>query len=80
VLLSLTFVDCDVHAALRLLAETGGYDLVVADDVGGRVDLTLRRVTVEAAFAAIAMQKGLVATGEGRLLVVGRRPGAGHAD
>ena len=80
VLLSLTLVDCDLHAALRLLAETGGYDLVVADDVTGRVDLTLKHVTIEAAFAAIAMQEGLVATRDGKLLVIGVRPGSAHAD
>lgn len=62
----------DVHAALRFLADAGHFDLVVADDVSGTVDLHLHHVTVDDALRALCLQKGLVAERAGNVVDVHR--------
>lgn len=65
---SVTFEHADLGAALRTLADVGDVNLVLPDDVHGDVDMRLKDVTIDEAFAALLMQKGLVAVSTGENL------------
>lgn len=53
------FDDIPVRSALQLLAEEGGFNLVVSDTVKGNVSLHLRGVTWEQALDVVLQLKGL---------------------
>ncbi len=53
------FNDIPVRSALQLLAEEGGFNLVVSDTVQGNVTLHLKDVTWEQVLAIVLRMKGL---------------------
>jgi type IV pilus assembly protein PilQ len=57
--ISLDVKDADVHNVLRLLADTGKVNIVVPDDVRGRVTIKLRNVPWTEALDVILRSKGL---------------------
>src|SRR5262245_59328108 len=67
---SLDLQDADVHGVLRLLAEVGGVDLAVGEEVKGRVTLRLSRVPWSQALDVVLRMQGLQAQREGRVLRV----------
>jgi type IV pilus secretin PilQ/predicted competence protein len=58
-LISLDFKDADVVNLLRILAAESGRNIVVGDDVKGRVTISLRNVTWEQALDTILEVRGL---------------------
>ncbi len=58
-LVSLDFKDADVINVLRLLAAEGGRNIVVGDDVKGKVSVSLRNVTWDQALDTILEARGL---------------------
>lgn len=69
-LIDLDVKDADIHDVCRLLAETGGVNVVVADDVHGSVTIRMKRVPWDRAFDAILQAKGLSASWDGNIVVV----------
>ncbi len=67
---SLDLQDADVHGVLRLLADVGGVDVAVGDEVKGKVTVRLQRVPWEQALDAVLRLRGLEARREGRVLRV----------
>ena len=70
-------IDLDVKGAdlpevFRLLADVGHVNLVVPDDVTGKVTLRLRRVAWDAAACAVARLHQLTITVDGNILLVMR--------
>lgn len=53
------FKDIDIHNLLRIIAEVSKKNIVVADDVGGRVTIRLRNVPWDQALDLILRSKGL---------------------
>lgn len=53
------FDNIPVRSALQLLAEDGGFNLVVSDAVAGTITLRLDDVTWEQALAVVLRMKGL---------------------
>lgn len=53
------FDNLPVRSALQLLAEDGGFNLVVSDAVAGTITLRLDDVTWEQALAVVLRMKGL---------------------
>ena len=66
----LDLVRADVHDALRLLADAGRVNLVVSDEVQGKVTLRLQRVAWDAATCTIAALNHLVVTVQDNILIV----------
>ncbi len=58
---SLSFQDLPVRAALQLLAEASGMQMLVSDSVAGSVTLELEDMTREAALALVLESRGLEA-------------------
>jgi len=58
---------------VRFLAEVGGVNLVLGDDVGGQVTVKLRGVRWDHALRTILRSKGLEVEREGTILRVARR-------
>jgi len=58
-LITLDFKDADVVNVLRLLAAEGGQNIVVGDDVKGKISVSLRNVTWEQALDTILEARGL---------------------
>jgi type IV pilus assembly protein PilQ len=67
---SLDLQEADIHGVLRLLAEVGGLDVAVGDEVKGKVTLRVSGVPWEQALGAVLRLRGLEASREGRLLRV----------
>ncbi len=72
-------IDLDVKGAdlqdvFRLIADTARVNLVVPDDVTGKVTLHLRRVAWDAVACAVARLHHLAITVDGNILVVTREP------
>jgi type II secretory pathway component HofQ len=63
----------DVRDVLRLLADTANVNLVIADDVAGKVTLKLKRVAWDAATCAIAGVQHLRVTVEDNNILLVRR-------
>jgi type II secretory pathway component HofQ len=63
----------DIHDVLRLLVDVGRVNLVVSDEVSGKVTLYLHRVPWDQAACVIADVHHLDVTVEGNILVVRRR-------
>lgn len=53
------FKDIDIHNLLRVIAEVSKKNVVVADDVSGKVTIRLRNVPWDQAFELILRSKGL---------------------
>jgi len=64
--------DADIHEVLRLLADTGRVNLVVPDDVTGRVTLVLHRVPWDQVACTIAALHRLSIRVDGNILIVTR--------
>ena len=68
--LSLNFQDIEVRAALQLIADFTGLNLVASDTVAGRITLQLEQVPWDQALALILKTKGLGQRREGDVLLV----------
>jgi len=62
--------DADIHEVFRLLADTGRVNLVIPDEVSGKVTLKLHRVPWDQAACAIAATHRLSITVDGNILIV----------
>jgi type II secretory pathway component HofQ len=67
--------DADLHDVLRLLADVGHVNLVVADTVAGKVTVKLTHVPWDAAACAVAASHQLAIDVDGNILMV--TPAAG---
>src|SRR5262249_27643261 len=61
-LISLDFKDADVVNLLRILAAESGRNIVIGDDVKGKMSISLRNVAWELALDTIMEARGLVKT------------------
>jgi len=68
-----SFPRIEVRAALRLLAQISGLNVVTSEGVSGTVQLQLKQVSWEEVLAVIAQSKGLYTRREGRILWVSTR-------
>src|SRR5690606_1154023 len=57
--IDLDFKDADIHNLLRLLADVGGVNIVIPDEIQARVTVRLRRVPWDQALEVILASKGL---------------------
>ena len=73
--IDLDFQRAEIHDVLRMLAETGGVNVVIADQVRGRVTIKLRRVAWDRALCAIAAVHRLTVTVDDNVLLVTQRAG-----
>jgi type IV pilus assembly protein PilQ len=71
-LIDLDLKEADVHDVLRLIADTANVNLVVSDDVAGKVTVKLKRVAWDAATCTIAALEHLRVTVEDNILLVRR--------
>ena len=62
----------DIHDVFRLIADVGRVNVVVPDDVTGKVTLHLVRVAWDAAACAVARLHHLAITVDGNILLVMR--------
>ena len=69
--LTLHFVDADLHDVLRILAEEGNCNLVVTDDVQGKVTLRFDEVTWDQVLDTIALAYGLVVQQQDNIVWIG---------
>jgi type IV pilus assembly protein PilQ len=65
--------DADVHDVLRLLADTGNINIVVADDVEGKVTMRLKRVAWDQILCTVAAVQKLRVTRDHDVVMVTRR-------
>lgn len=65
---SFEFKDIDIHNLLRVLAEVSKKNIIVADDVGGRVTIRLRNVPWDQALDLVLRSKGLGKEVEGNII------------
>jgi type IV pilus assembly protein PilQ len=65
--------DADVHDVLRLLADVGKINLVVSDEVSGKVTLRLKRVAWDLAACTIAKVHHLAIALDDNVLLVTKR-------
>lgn len=68
--ISLDVRDADIHNVLRLIADAAQLNIVVADEVKGRVTLKLRQVPWTEALDVILASKGLGRERDGDVLLV----------
>jgi type II secretory pathway component HofQ len=68
--ISLDLVQADLLSVLRLIAEVGGINIVVGDDVSGRVTVRLVDVPWDQALAVIWRSQGLAAVPFGQIVLV----------
>ena len=66
--------DADLRDVFRLLADTGKINIVVADDVSGRVTLRLRKVPWDQILCTVAAVHKLRVTIDRSIVMVTRRP------
>ena len=64
--------EADVHDVFRLLAKVANTNIVVADDVRGRVTLTLKRVPWDQVACTIAAMYKLRVEVDGNIVLVTR--------
>jgi type IV pilus assembly protein PilQ len=62
--------DADLQDVMRLLADAGNVNIVLADGVRGRVTLRLKRVAWDAAACTIAAVHKLTVTIDGNVVLV----------
>jgi type IV pilus assembly protein PilQ len=72
--IDLDFKGADIHNILRLLADVGQVNVIVADDVRGDVTIKMRDVPWDQALDVILRSKGLGSVREGNLLRVAPLP------
>ena len=65
--------DADIHQVFRLLADVGNVNLVVPEDVKGRVTLRLKRVPWDQVACTVAATHKLHITVDGTILMVTRK-------
>jgi len=68
--LDLDVKDADVHDVMRLLADVGNVNIVVSDNVKGRVTLRLKRVAWDLVACTIASVHKLTVTVHGNVVLV----------
>lgn len=68
--IDLDLKQADLHNVFRLLADVGGINIVVSEDVSGAVTLKLRHVPWDQAFEAIVRLEKLEVTRSGNLYLV----------
>ena len=71
--IDLDFKDADIHNLLRMLADVGGVNIVIPDEIQARVTVRLRRVPWDQALEVILASKGLWFRREGNLYRVAPR-------
>ena len=72
--IDLDFKGADIHNILRLLADVGQVNVIVADDVRGDVTIKMRDVPWDQALDVVLRSKGLGSVREGNLLRVAPLP------
>jgi type IV pilus assembly protein PilQ len=65
--------DADIHDVFRLLANVGDVNIVIPDDVQGKVTVKLKHVAWDLAACTIAAVHELDVTVNGNVLLVKRR-------
>jgi type IV pilus assembly protein PilQ len=65
--------NADIHDVMRLLADVGNVNIVVPDDVQGKVTLKLKKVAWDLAACTIAAVHKLQLTANGNIVLVSRR-------
>lgn len=73
--IDLDFQRAEIHDVFRLLADTGNANVVVSDDVRGKVTIKLKRVAWDRALCAIAAVHKLLVTVDENVLLVRQRAG-----
>src|SRR5690554_3478919 len=68
--ITLNFQAIDVRAALAIIADVTGFNLVASDGVAGQVTLNLNEVPWDQALALVLDSQGLASRQEGNVLVV----------
>lgn len=68
--ITLNFQAIDVRAALAIIADATGFNLVASDSVTGQVTLNLNEVPWDQALALVLDSQGLASRQEGNVLVV----------
>jgi type IV pilus assembly protein PilQ len=71
--IDLDLKDADVHDVFRLLSDVAHVNLVVSDDVAGKVTLRLKRVAWDLAACSIAASHGLELDVRDNILLVKKR-------
>lgn len=66
--------DADIHDVIRLLADVGHANIVVADDVSGKVTVKLKRVPWDQALDVVTRAKGLAIERDGAVFLVSGKP------
>lgn len=66
--------NADIHDVFRLLADTGKVNIVVGDDVRGRVTLRVKKVPWDQILCTVAAVYKLRVTIEQSIVMVTRRP------
>jgi type IV pilus assembly protein PilQ len=74
--LDLDVKAADIHDVMRLLADVGGVNMVVADTVSGKVTLKLRRVPWDQVACTIAALHKLSIMADGNVMLVRPRSGS----
>jgi type II secretory pathway component HofQ len=70
--LELDVKGADLHDVFRLIAEVAHANVVIPDDITGKVTLRLRSVPWETVACAVAAAHGLAITVDGNILVIAR--------
>ena len=65
--------DADIHDVMRLLADVGNINIVISDEVQGRVTLRLKRVAWDLAVCTIAATQKLRVTVQDNVVLVRKR-------
>ena len=63
----------DMASAFQLLAEAGGFDVVMGEGLTGQVSATLRRIDPYDALQAMAEANGVDVRYDGRVVLVKKR-------
>jgi len=71
--IDLDFKDADIHNLLRLLADVGGVNIIIPDEIRANVTVRLRNVPWDQAMEVILASKGLWYRREGTLIRIAPR-------
>ena len=71
---TMEFRDADLKDVLRALGQEEGLNVIIGDEVGGRLTLSFQRVTVREAFGAILKINNLVSFQDGTIIRVVKSP------
>jgi len=71
---SLEFRDADIKDVLRLLGQENGLNILVADDVTGKVTVSFKEVTLDQALVSILQSFGYSHTMNDGIVVVSNKP------